>query len=347
MPPLEIIVGGVLIIALTIYALSGGADFGGGVWDLFAHGPRAQAQRLLIANAIGPIWEADNVWLVLVVVVLFTAFPPAYAAISTALFVPLTIMLVGVVLRGAAFAFRAHDHQRDDVQRRWSRVFAIGSIVTPIMLGVCLGTLASGAIRLDPGGLVTTGFFSAWLSPFAWAVGLLALALFAFVAALYLVVEAATPELRGDFRRRALAAALATDLLAGLVFLLARDGAPRIALGLSGRVWALPLLVVTGLAAVGTLWALWANRFLLARALGVGQAVLILWGWAAAQYPYIVPPDLTLQSAAAPPVTLRLLLIALILGALVLFPSFFYLYRVFKGPAAFALVEAEPEETRS
>src|SRR5437870_2636354 len=119
--PLEIIVGGVLIIALTIYALSGGADFGAGVWDLFAHGPRAKAQRALIANAIGPIWEANNVWLVLVVVVLFTAFPPAFAAISTALFVPLTLMLIGIVLRGAAFAFRAHDRQQDDVQRRWSR----------------------------------------------------------------------------------------------------------------------------------------------------------------------------------------------------------------------------------
>ena len=345
--PLELLVGGVLVVALTIYALSGGADFGAGVWDLFAHGPRAKDQRALIANAIGPIWEANNVWLVLVVVVLFTAFPPAYAAISTALFVPLTIMLVGIVLRGAAFAFRAHDRLQDDVQRRWSRLFAIASIITPIMLGVCLGTIAAGAIQLDPGGLVTTGFFSAWLSPFAWSVGVLALALFAFVAALYLVVEAGAPELRSDFRRRALAAGIATDLLAVVVFLLARGGAPRMALGLTGTVWALPLLVVTALAALGTLWALWAARFLLARALGVGQAVLILWGWAAAQYPYIIPPNLTLTAAAAPEVTLRLLLIALVVGALVLFPSFYYLYRVFKGPTAFAIAEAEPEEART
>jgi cytochrome d ubiquinol oxidase subunit II len=136
-------------------------------------------------------------------------------------------------------------------------------------------------------------------------------------------------------------------MLAGVVFVLARGGAPRMALGLTSTIWALPLLVVTALAALGTLWALWAARFLLARALGVGQAVLILWGWAGAQYPYIIPPNLTLTAAAAPEVTLRLLLIALIVGALVLFPSFYYLYRVFKGPAAFAIAEAEPEETRS
>src|SRR5216683_6146440 len=113
-----------MIAALIIYALLGGADYGGGVWDLFAFGRRAPAQRALIADAIGPVWEANHVWLVLVLVILFTAFPPAFAAISTALHIPLTLLLIGIVLRGTTFTFRAHDVKRDDVQRRWSLVFS-------------------------------------------------------------------------------------------------------------------------------------------------------------------------------------------------------------------------------
>jgi cytochrome d ubiquinol oxidase subunit II len=345
MPPLEIIIGGVLIIALTIYALTGGADFGAGVWDLLASGPRAPAQHALIDGAIGPIWEANNVWLVLVVVVLFTAFPPAFAAILTALFVPLTIMLIGIVLRGAAFVFRSHLPRHSPGERTLTRAFAVGSIITPVMLGVSLGTLASGRIQMQ-NGIVTGGFFDAWLFPFAWAVGALALALFAFLAALYLAVEAGSPDLSGDFRRRALAAALVVDGLGAVVLVLAHTASPAIDADLMARPWALPLFVVASLAALGTIGSLWTRRYFLARALGVVQAVLILWGWAAAQYPFLVPPALTLTNAATSPATLRLLLIVLVVGALVLFPSFYYLYRVFKGPAAFAIAEVEGQETR-
>ncbi len=341
MPPLEFILGGGIIVALTIYALTGGADFGAGVWDLLAAGPRATAQHDLIASAIGPIWEANNVWLVLVVVMLFTAFPPAFAAILTALFAPLVIMLVGIVLRGSAFAFRSHVAHTGPAERLLTRAFAIGSIVTPSMLGVTLGTLAAGRIQVQ-NGLVTSGF-DTWLFPFAWAVGALALALFAYLAALYLAVEAKAPALAGDFRLRALAAGLAADGLATLVLVLARLSDPPIAAAPLGKAWALPLLIVTGACALGALWALWVRRYVLARALGAGQVTLILWGWAAAQYPYLVPPTLTLTNAAASPATLRLLLITLLAGALLLFPSFYYLYRIFKGPRAFALAETGPE----
>jgi cytochrome d ubiquinol oxidase subunit II len=337
-PPLEFLIGGVLVIALTIYALTGGADFGAGVWDLLAGGPRAGEQRELIAHAIGPIWEANNVWLILVIVVLFTAFPPAFAAILTALFVPMCIMLIGIVLRGSAFAFRSQVPRHGPTERLLTRAFAIGSIITPIMLGVSLGTLASGRIPVQ-NGIVTGGFFDTWLLPFAWAVGALALALFAYLAALYLAVEAGTPELSGDFRARALAAGLVAGGLAALVLVLGRSASPPIYADPMGKPWAPPLAVVTSLAALGALWALWVRRYFVARALGVVQVVLILWGWAAAQYPFLVPPTLTLYDSAASPATLRLLLIALIAGAVVLFPSFYYLYRVFKGPGAFAVTE--------
>jgi cytochrome d ubiquinol oxidase subunit II len=334
MPSLEVIVAGLMLVALMFYALLAGADFGGGVWDLLARGPRASEQRALIADAIGPIWEANHVWLILVVVMMFTAFPPAFAVITTALHIPLTVMLIGIVLRGAAFTFRTYDDQRDRVQRRWSVVFAIASVITPIMLGVCVGAIASGRITVE-NEIVTSGFFAAWLAPFPWAVGGFALALFAFLAAVYLTVEAREPALRDDFRQRALLAALAVGVLALLVFLLSGSGAPRIRAGLSASWWAWPLQIATGGAAVGAIWALWTRRFYLARAFAAAQVILILAGWGAAQYPYLVEPNITIQAAAAPQITLRLLLIALAAGALVLFPSIYFLFRIFKGPDAF------------
>jgi cytochrome bd ubiquinol oxidase subunit II len=343
MPSLELITAGLMLVALVFYALLAGADFGGGVWDLLARGPRAADQRALIADAIGPIWEANHVWLILVVVIMFTAFPPAFAVIMTALHIPLTVMLVGIVLRGAAFTFRTYDDQRDNVQRRWGRIFAIASVATPIMLGICVGAIASGRITVEDQ-IVTSGFFAAWLAPFPWAVGGFALALFAFLAAVYLTVEAREPALQNDFRQRALLAAVAVGVLALMVFLLSGTGAPRIRAGLSASPWAWPLQIVTGGVAVGAIWALWTRRFYLARALAAAQVALILLGWGAAQYPYLVEPDITIQDAAAPPVTLRLLLIALGAGALVLFPSIYFLFRIFKGPDAFRVEASAAQE---
>src|SRR5712671_4127989 len=200
-----------MIASLILYALLGGADYGGGVWDLFAFGKRAPEQRALIAKAIGPVWEANHVWLILVVVILFTAFPPAFAAISTALHIPLTLLLIGIVLRGTTFTFRTYDLQRDDVQRRWSLVFSIASIITPLLLGITLGAIASGTIRVENDVLVS-GFFNSWLAPFA--VGFFALSLFAFLAAVYLTVETDDRELQEDFRLRALVAGVIVGLLA-------------------------------------------------------------------------------------------------------------------------------------
>ncbi len=337
MPPLELefLVGGVMLIALIIYALSGGADFGGGVWDLLATGPRAKTQRETIAQAIGPIWEANHVWLILVVVLLFVAFPVAFAAISTALHIPLTIMLVGIVLRGSAFIFRAYDDQSDEVQRRWSLVFAIASIVTPIMLGVTLGAVITGDIRVDlDSAQVQTDFFSSWLAPFPFALGFFTLSLFAFLAAVYLTVEAADPQLKEDFRRRALGSAVAVGGLAWLTFLTAGEGAPILREGLSGAWWSWPFQITTGLAAVGTIWALWVRRYQLARLLAGAQVTLIIFGWAISHYPFIVVPDLTLTNTAAPASVLQPVLIALVTGAVVLVPSFIYLYSIFKGESA-------------
>jgi len=333
--PLETIIAGVMIASLVLYALLGGADYGGGVWDLFAFGKRAQQQRKLIAEAIGPVWEANHVWIILLIVVLFTAFPPAFAAVATALHIPITLLLIGIVLRGAAFTFRTYDVQRDDVQRRWSLVFSIASIITPLLLGLILGAVASGTIRVD-NGAVTTGFFRSWLAPFPFAVGFFALALFAFLAAVYLTLETRDRALQDDFRLRALIAGVIVGLLALTVFVLAGTGAPTVRAGISRSWWALALHVCTAVFATGAFYALWTRQYRLARVCAAAQVTLILLGWAFAQYPHIVEPDITIFSAAAPRITLQLLLAALIAGALLLFPSYYYLFRIFKRvPASY------------
>ena len=341
---LELLVAGAMLVSLTLYALLGGADYGGGVWDLFARGPRAKDQRALIAHAIGPIWEANHVWLILVVVILFTAFPQAFATIATALHIPLTLLLIGIVLRGSAFTFRTYDSQRDNVQRRWSYVFSIASILTPVFLGVIVGAIASGTIHLE-NGTVGSNFIRPWLAPFPFAVGFFALTLFAFLAAVYLTLETTDRELRDDFRLRALLSGVAVGALALVVFLLSGMYAPKIRAGISASSWAIPLQIATAMCALAALGALWRRKYHLARLCAAGQVTLILWGWALAQYPYIVEPDITIQSAAAPTETLRLLLVALCVGALVLFPSFYYLFRVFKGQTAFAVLTSEPDSS--
>jgi cytochrome d ubiquinol oxidase subunit II len=327
--PLETIIAGVIIASLVLYALLGGADYGGGVWDLFAFGPRARKQRALIAEAISPVWEANHVWLILVIVILFTAFPPAFAAIATALHIPITLLLIGIVLRGTAFTFRTYDVQRDDVQRRWSLVFSIASIITPVLLGITLGAIASGTIRVEDG-VVVNGFFRSWLAVFPFAVGFFALALFAFLAAVYLTLETTDRELQEDFRLRAIVSGVVVGILALTVFLLAGKGAPTVRAGISRTWWAVGLHVFTAVFAVGAFYALWIRSYRLARFCAAAQVTLILLGWAFAQYPHLVEPAITISSAAAPRATLQLLLGALVLGALLLFPSYYYLFRIFK-----------------
>jgi cytochrome d ubiquinol oxidase subunit II len=330
---LENVVAILTLVSLILYALMGGADYGGGVWDLLATGPRAKRQRDAIADAIGPIWEANHVWLILVIVLLFTAWPKAFGAMMTALHIPLTAMLLGIVFRGTAFVFRKYDSKKDAVQRRWSQVFGITSAFTPFMQGTTLGALATGTIRVGEDGIVRTGFLAGWLTPFALACGVFALVLFALLAAVYLTVDAAKDsKVQNDFRIRAIISEVALAPVAAFVFLTSKVGAPEMFRGLTNW-WAPLLLLWTTLFAASTLFALWRRRYLLARVAAIGQVTTILAGWCLAQYPHLVYPDLTISNAAAPEVTLRLLVIALGIGAVVLLPSLYYLFHIFKGSA--------------
>jgi cytochrome d ubiquinol oxidase subunit II len=312
-------VAGIILVALTAYVLLGGADFGGGIWDLLADGPRKTRQRELIAHAIGPVWEANHVWLILAMVLLFTCFPRAFARIAIALHVPLTLMLIGIVLRGSAFAFQVYGGGGGG-----GRVFAIASLVTPVLLGMCVGAVASGAIGSAagiPGETFYALYVAPWLTSFSIAVGLLTLTCFAYIAAVYLTLETTDPELQADFRQRALVSGVWLLMMAGLALALAPHR----------NVLDHRLGVLMGVAALAAFWALWQRRYRLARVAAAGQVGLILWGWGVAQYPYMLPPDLTIAGAAAPRKTLELVLIAVGVGAVVLFPSLYYLFKVFKA----------------
>ncbi|NUQ19709.1 MAG: cytochrome d ubiquinol oxidase subunit II, partial [Gemmatimonadaceae bacterium] len=267
------VAAGTMILALNAYALTGGADFGGGLWDLLASGPRRAEQRALVAHAIGPIWEANHVWLIVVVVVLFTGFPATFAALGTVLHVPLALMLVGIVLRGSAFVFRSYGAADDAGQRRWGRVFAIASTLTPLLLGVVVGTIASGNAgravrRVAAVGAITPFadvYLSPWLAPFPLVVGAMALALFAFLAAVYLALAAGEAALRDDFRRRALGAAVAVFVTAAAALAIAARHAPHVVERLLGSPLALVLQLAVAASALTGIAALWTRRWHLAR----------------------------------------------------------------------------------
>lgn len=330
----EVILAGVILVSLTLYVLTGGADYGAGVWTLLARSSQDRAQRALIARAIAPIWEANHVWLILIVTVLFTAFPPAFALISVQLHIPLTLLLLGIIGRGAAFAFRSHDVESRALHPTWNILFGTASILTPILLGVTIGTIASG--RLEHSSPDFFGVFVwPWLSWFPFAVGLLALSLFVFLAATYLILETTDENLKGGFRRRALTSSAVAGVMALVVFGLAVREAPLMQHALISELPGRTMLALTILFAIGTVVALWRRRYVWARIGAIGEVTTILWGWALAQYPFLVPYSLTIRGAAAPPLTLTLLLGILGVGALLLFPSLYYLYRVFKGRAVF------------
>ena len=317
-----------LVLALTTYALLGGADYGGGVWDLLASGPTGERQRATIAKAIGPVWEANHVWLIAAVVILFTGFPRAFATVSIYLHVPLLVVLVGIVLRGSAFVFRAYGPRDPRHEWLWGRVFAVASTVTPLFLGVVVGAVTEGKLPQTHTGSFADVFVTPWLTPFSLSVGIFALTLFAFLAAVYLTLEARDAEERAAFRARGLVSGALVGVLAAAVLMLA---GPDVRRALTASAWALPLHLATGVCAVAAFACLWFEQYRLARTAAAAQVALILWGWALAQYPYAIRPHLTLSASAAPENVLVLLLQVLAVGAVLLVPSLLYLFGIF-GP---------------
>ena len=324
---------GVALLALMAYAVFAGADFGGGVWDLFATNPRRNAQREAIAHAMGPVWEANHVWLIFMLVVLFTCFPRGYGPMGIALFVPFHLAVFGIMLRGAAFIFRESGPRSPDARLPWwGMVFGIASLMSPILLGVAFGVLTEGKVRIDSTGNVQSLATLHWLSLYSVGCGLLALSTCAYLAAVYLTVET-VDELREDFRLRAIIAGTTTAGLAIIVLLLSYWEANWFFQQLiSVRTW--PVLAAGLLCFAASAWAVFGRRYRLSRVFAAGEIVLLLLGWGLAQQPYLVYPDMTFQQAAAPIPTIAFLLATLPFGALLLIPSLWLLYNVFAGSGA-------------
>lgn len=317
-----------IALALITYVCSAGAAFGAVVWDAFASGPRRRQQRALIEQAIAPIWEANHVWLIFAIVTLFTAFPRAFAAISIAFHVPMTLFLLGIVFRGSAFVFRSAQ-----APGRWGFAFSIASIVSPLLLGAMVGGIASGQVRVLAGsGFTTGGYFAPWLSLFAIAVAVLALASCAFLAAVYLANEAKTAALAEDFRVRALLSAAAVSVIAPITLVLSKNGAPEIWAGLTTRTWGWPLHLAAIGVSLGVLLALLRRRYRRARLFAILEVALVVAGWALAQYPYLLVPDITVHNSAASEQTLKTVAVIIGGGSVVLVPSLVKLFRVFKAP---------------
>jgi cytochrome bd ubiquinol oxidase subunit II len=332
---LEASILGIVWVGLTLYVLLAGADFGGGVWDLLASGERAQQQRELISAAIGPVWEANHVWLIFVLTGLLSAFPTVFADLSVALYLPFSLALVGIVLRGSAFAFRSHGEPDSAWQRRWTRVFGIASLVTPFVLGAAAGSIASGRIRVA-NGEVRAGLLASWTSPLSLFAGLFALTICAYLAGTYLTVEAVQrreDDLERDFRGRALVAGAVAGVLAAIGLALVRSEAPVLWEGM--REAGLLFAVTSAIAGAGSLICVWSRRYRMARAGAVIAVASVLFGWGVAQWPYLIVPDVTVTDAAAPDATLRVVVIGFAIGGAVLAPSLFLLFRIFKSaPAA-------------
>ena len=314
-----------VLLGLTAYAVLGGADFGAGLWQLLSAGSRGRPLREHAHRSMGPVWEANPVWLIFVLVIFWTAYPVAFGSIASTLAVPLFIAAVGIILRGTAYALRS-GARSDREAIRIDLAFAMSSILTPFALGTMVGAIASERV---PVGNAAGALWGSWLNPTAIFTGVLAVAAGAYMAAVFLAGDArriGQEELARAFRRRALAAAAVTGALALIGLVVVRADARALFDGLTSGpgVAALAASAVAGLA---TLALLWRSAFEPARYAAAAAVAAIVVGWAIAQQPMLLP-GLTVQEAAAGRATLVAILVGVLAGSLILFPSLALLFRM-------------------
>jgi cytochrome d ubiquinol oxidase subunit II len=318
------VVAVVLLLALATYAVLGGADFGAGFWDLVAGSPeQGAAPRDLIEHSVGPVWEANHVWLVFIFVVTWSAFPSAYASIWLTMFVPLTLAALGIVMRGASFAFR-----KSVVTVRFRRIFGGGFAISSVLVPFCMGTIAGGiASGQVPSGGRAGDPVDSWLNPTSLVTGVLAVAVAAYLAAVYLVWDARRA---GDtamveyFRRRAVLAAVVAAVLSALGLVAVHAQAPHVFDGLTSR--ALPVALLSVLSGAGALVLLLRDATRGARVLAVAAVAAVIVAWGVAQWPYLLPETLTVEEAAAPSGTLTALVVAVVAALLIVLPGFVLLF---------------------
>lgn len=330
----EDLVGGVVVVALMAYAIFGGADFGAGVWTALAFGKRRREVQEALLRSMGPVWETNHVWLILVLVALWTGFPAAFAAVFENLFIPLTVALVGIVFRGAAFAFHHYGEEDDPRLPATELVFSVASIVTPFAMGVAVGAVGYGQIDTGPG---AADAFDAWLHPFPLLTGVIALAICAFLTPYYMLARP-LGDLRDEFRRMAFAGSLGLGGITTLAVPLAAWDAPDLfdRLVEPGPLFFVAAAVLLGLASLAILRARLPR---LEPPIAAGTVVAVIGAWAMALHPYIILPDLRASDVAASDHVLNAFLIALPVGALILVPSLVFLFSLF--------ATAQPQDVES
>jgi cytochrome d ubiquinol oxidase subunit II len=314
----------VLFAAITTYAVFGGADFGAGFWDLVAGGTeRGERPREVIDHSIAPVWEANHVWLIFIFVVLWTCFPEAYASITLTLFVPLTLAALGIVLRGAGFAFRKVVFRTRD-RRNFGAAFALSSVLVPYCLGAVVGGIASGRV---PSGGKAGDPWDSWVNPTSILGGVLAVCVTAYLAAFFLVRDAgrlSDETMVAYFRRRATAAAVVAGVVAiAGIFVLSND-AEYLFDGLTSR--ALPVVILSVVCGVAAFVLLTRGTRRGARVAAVGAVASLVVAWGVAQWDYLLPKSLTVSAAAAPSGTITAVLVAVGLAAVLIVPAFVLLY---------------------
>jgi cytochrome d ubiquinol oxidase subunit II len=315
------------LLGLTAYVVLGGADFGAGLWDLTAGGPERGAQvRAAVKRGMSPVWEANHVWLIFVLVMLWTAFPGAFGSIASTLAIPLFLAALGIVLRGGAFALKGEAATIAEA-RALGATFALSSVLVPFFLGAAAGAIAAGEV---PVGNAAGDAWGSWTGATPILVGLLAVATGAHLAAVFLGADAhraGRPELMDAFRARALLSGAAAGALAIAGLVVVSGDSPDLFDGLTSGV-GLACVVASALAGVVTLALEWRERFEPARYTAAAAVGAIVAGWGAAQAPYVLPPRLTVEEAAAPDTTLAALLIAAAVGMALLIPALAWLFRL-------------------
>src|SRR3954454_1766833 len=324
---LAILALGLAIVALTAYAIFGGADFGGGFWDLTAGGSRAGgAVRGMVLRSMTPVWEGNHVWLPFLLVILWTCFPVFFGSVMSTLYVPLFLAAVGIIVRGTAFVLRGQARTLREA-RALGAAFALSSVLLPFCMGAAVGGIVSGRV---PVGNAEGDALTSWLNATSITIGVLAVLTGAYLAAVFLAGDARRterPELGEAFRRRALLAGIAAGVLAVGALPVLRSDAREVFDGLTSGL-GLVLVLGSGLFGAATLALVAARRYEPARWTSGAAVTCITVGWAAAQSPDLLPGALTMQDGAASDTVLAATLISAFAGMLVLLPSLFYLYRL-------------------
>jgi cytochrome bd ubiquinol oxidase subunit II len=314
----------VLFFGVTAYAIFGGADFGAGFWDLVAGGAkRGERPRALIDHSIGPVWEANHVWLIFCLVVLWTAFASTFASVMLTLFVPLTLAAFGIVLRGSSFAFRKAVFRTRD-RRNFGAAFALSSVLVPFCMGAVAGAIASGRV---PAGGKAGDPWDSWINPTAILGGVLAVTVVAYLAAVYLTADARRmddDEMVEYFRRRAVVTAVVAGAVAFVGIFVLRADARYVFDGLTSR--ALPLVIISAGCGIGSLVLLVRHAHRGARVLAIGAVASVVVAWGVGQWPYLLPTSLKVSQGAAPDGTLQAVMFVFVLAAIIILPSLGLLY---------------------